>query len=597
MCASREAFTFEERGIRPPPRGAVTVGEADLDFIQLCGGDDVGLLRYVRSGGIALPHLMIPEALLQQHRADQAGGLSSKPPGSASILRRHNEEQQGQSGAAADVESALATAISHALWLWNAKTHMTNLASGLQTRLLLSAESWLPAPLAQIVFGQVPGTASAAKADALEAEEAEGHKSMLAKTDGPISCIAWHPHRSLVAIAHRATDCVFLYDLASDAWCTSVVQSPSMRGITSMAWQPNCGYTLAVGCTAGVCLWSLIPGPGARDAHKAPGLSEGRFSSWMTVLAYPPAKHTHAHQTEHSGDSRTAAHRSAASVSALAFSRCGQWLVAGHQTHGHLSIWDVALGTATPLKRSGSGNRAATLQVGFSPDGRYLVSTHAHGQLRLWETEGWSSRVWSDFGAHVTQFSWSPDSRSAFFAVAGRTDIFALALYRDPPSLDADVTVASSFVAHTAAVADGSDDPEQIRVGSAIKLLALDPKGQRLVVGFDNDDSSSADISLLAVYLVSTDALFRAGGDSSALMPLGYVRGPNWGKQRPPERSAGTESALRTDRPAKKKRVRVGSPTPSWIGFAPNFEPGALLSVAWANGKISLVPMLFQSGR
>ncbi|KAJ2758799.1 hypothetical protein IWQ56_005907, partial [Coemansia nantahalensis] len=313
MCAHREAFTFEERGIRPPPRGAVTVGEADLDFIQLRGGDDASLLRYVRSGGIAFPHLMIPEALLLRGD-DAAGGLSS-----ASILKRRSEERQGQNGAAADIDSVLATALSHALWLWNAKTHMTNLASGLQTRVLLSAESWLPAPLAQIVFGQVPGTASAAKADALAAEAAEGHRSMLAKTDGPVSCVAWHPHRSLVAIAHRATDCVFLYDLVSDAWCTSTLQSPGMQGITSMAWQPNCGYTLAVGCTAGVCLWSLVPGSGARDAQKVPSLGGTRFSSWMTVLAYPPAKDASAHQPQQAGDGRAAAHRTAASVSAIAF--------------------------------------------------------------------------------------------------------------------------------------------------------------------------------------------------------------------------------------------------------------------------------------
>ncbi|KAJ1734692.1 hypothetical protein LPJ61_000932 [Coemansia biformis] len=606
MCAGRTAFTFEERGIRPPPRDAVTVGEADLKFIQLRGGDDVGLLQYVRSGGIAFPHIMIPETL-QLRGAGQASGLGDGGPlSSASIVNRRRDEQQrqddadAQHGPSAAADSAFSMAFSHALWLWNAKTHMADLASGLQTRLLLSAESWLPAPLAQLVFGQIPGTASAAKADALETEEVEGQKNMLAKTDGPIGCIAWHPHRSLVAIAHRTSDCVFLYDLASDAWCTSVLQSASMKGIASMAWQPNCGYALAVGCTVGVCLWSLVPGSGARDpadAARAPSLGEARFSSWMTVLAYPPPKEARTHRKQPAEESWAAAHRSAASVSTVSFSHCGQWLVAGHQTHGHLSIWDVALGSATPLKRSGSSSRAATLQVSFSPDDRYLASMHANGQLRLWETEGWTSRVWSEFGAPVTQFSWSPDSRSAFFAVASSPDIFALALYRAPPSLDAEVTVASSFVAHAAAVTDGSVDPEQIRVGGAIKLLALDPKGQRLVVGFDDDDSSSADISLLAVYLVSTDALFRAGGDSSALMPLGYVRGPNWGKQRQLEKSTSAEPALRSDRSAKKKRVRVGSPTPSWIGFSPSFEPGALLTVAWANGKISLVPMIFQCGK
>ncbi|KAJ2103777.1 hypothetical protein GGI16_002898, partial [Coemansia sp. S142-1] len=122
--------------------------------------------------------------------------------------------------------------------------------------------------------------------------------------------------------------------------------------------------------------------------------------------------------------------------------------------------------------------------------------------------------------------------------------------------------------------------------------LALDPKGQRLVVSFDDDSASaSADISLLAVYLVNTDALFRAGASSGALMPLGYVRGPGWGKQHKQD----TDLALQ-ESSTRKKRVRLGLPIPSWFGFAPNFEPGALLSVAWANGKVSFVPMLFKPG-
>ncbi|KAJ2778658.1 hypothetical protein H4R18_004472 [Coemansia javaensis] len=592
MSAPRP-FTFEERGIRPPPPEAVTVGEADLALVQLRSGGDVELLRYVRGGGIAFPHIMVPESL-------QLRGSGATDGSAASIFRRDEQQEKD----AADAGPALPAVIAYALWLWNANTHIPNHINQLQTRALLLAESWLPAPLAQIVFGQVPGTASAAKASAREAEEAAGQRDMLAKTDGPVSCVAWHPHRSLVAIAHRATDCVLLYDLAGDAWCTSILQSPGMRGITSMAWQPNCGYTLAVGCAIGVCLWSLVPRPAepspasAAGGSRAPTLGETRFSPHMAVLAYPPSKDADGFQkTQRPGDDRAGLRRSAASVSALSFSSSGQWLVAGHQTHGHLTVWDVALGTATPLKRSGSSSRSATLQVGFSPDDRYLLSTHANRQLRLWETENWTSRVWSDFGSHVVQFAWSPDSRSVFFAAAGSPDIFALVLYRAPPSLDAEVALVTSFVAHTAAATDGSDDSELIRVGGAIKLLALDPKGQRLVVGFDND-SSSADISLLAVYMVSTDVLFRAGGDSSALMPLGYIRGPNWGKQRQPAEGAPAAPALKTtDRPAKKKRVRVGSPTPSWAGFSPNFEPGALLTVAWANGKISLVPMLFRCGR
>ncbi|KAJ2235544.1 hypothetical protein IWW45_002526 [Coemansia sp. RSA 485] len=593
MSAYRQITTFEERGIRPPSKESATVGETDLKFIHLRGGDDTGLLQYVRSGGIAFPHIMIPEAIqLRRPAQSSAVGLNEMLANESIFLRSASGP-----GANGNGSPALSTMVENIIWLWNAKENAAGLLNQLRTRALLAAESWLPGPVASAVFGMVPGTVSAAKADEAKFREAEGKRNMLAMSEGPVSCVAWHPHRSLIAIAHRATDTIFLYDMASDTWCSNVLQNTYMQGITSMAWQPNCGYTLAVGCTTGVCLWNIIPSANAQPSAEplsAPSLGSMQFSSWMTLMAFPPLRDQHRHPTRLSSTERTVFYRSSASVSSLAFSPSGQWLVTGHQSHGHLTVWDVSLGTATPLKRSGSTSSSATLQIGISPDGRYLVSTHANGHLRLWETESWSSRLWSDLPASVSQFAWSPDSRSMFFAVTGSAAIYALALFKPAPSLDAEITVASSFEPHATATLDGEEDAERIRVGGAIKSLAMDPKGQRLVVGFD-DDSASSDISLLAVYLVSTEALFRAGGSSCALMPLGYIRGPNWGKQSPHETEVPTDLITGQEKPSKKKRVRLGLPVPSWTGFAPNFGPGALLTVAWANGKISFVPMLFRT--
>ncbi|KAI8318496.1 tricorn protease domain 2-containing protein [Martensiomyces pterosporus] len=599
MCAYRVASTFEERGIRPPSKDSVTVGESDLKFVHLKDGKDTNLLQYVRSGGIAFPHIMIPETL-QVRAAIQPNKLGNKASVSREqIMRKPENQTEGDSqeeGHNGSVRSAVAAAIEHALWLWNAKQHASDFLHSVQTRSLLAAESWLPAPVASTIFGQVPGTASAAKADAMEAEQTEGQISMLTKTEGPIVCAAWHPHRSLIAIAHRATDAILLYDLANDMWCSNILQNAYMQGITSMAWQPNCGYSLAVGCSTGVCLWSILPAANAQSSSDgSPGLSSMQFSSWMSLLSFPPLSKDHNYPSLLDHEGKVPFHRTSTSVSALAFNPSGQWLIAGHQTHGHLTVWDVALGTATPLKRSGGSSHAATLHVSVSPNGCYAISTHANGQMRLWETEGWTSRVWSDFHANISQAVWSPDSRSVYFAVANSSEIYALALYKAPPSLEAEITVVSSFEGHATAAAD--NDLERIRVGGAIKSLALDPKGQRLVVGFD-DDSASADISLLAVYLVNTDALFRAGGDTSALMPLGYIRGPNWGRQHQLQNELAAEavlkSTLKSEKSSRKKRVRVGLPIPSWFDFAPNFEPGALLTVAWANGKVSFVPMLFK---
>ncbi|KAJ2640543.1 hypothetical protein GGF44_002539, partial [Coemansia sp. RSA 1694] len=203
MSAHRVHKTFGERGIRPPAKEYVTVGESDLKLIHLRNGEDTGLLQYVRNGGIAFPHIMVPETLQLRSAAKVGGG--------ASIMRKQQERDEASEDApGSEPRSALAAAVSQALWLWNAKQHASDLLTRAQMQALLRAESWLPALLAQAVFGRVAGSASAAAADAAEVAEAEGQRSMLAKTEGPISCIAWHPHRSLVAIAHRASDAVFL---------------------------------------------------------------------------------------------------------------------------------------------------------------------------------------------------------------------------------------------------------------------------------------------------------------------------------------------------------------------------------------------------
>ncbi|KAJ1946112.1 hypothetical protein EC988_005611, partial [Linderina pennispora] len=564
MNSYRVATTFEQCGLRPPSTESVTVGESDMKFIQLKNGDDTSLLQYVQDGGIAFPHIMVPEAL----KLRTAQSAISKE---SILLQSELNNTNSVAGAtAADSNgSAVATFVNSVLWLWNIKQHASTFTDQRRLDLLRLAESCMPAPVARIVLGSVNGTASAALAAQMEAEEAEGQRSIMTNIEGPISCIAWHPHRSLIAVAHRATDTVLLYDLANNTWCANILENMHMQGITSMAWQPCNGYTLAVGCRSGVCLWKLLPGAPASGYNSAqsataPSLGTVHLSAWMSLLSFPPLPDV-SESASHSNQVRpmnqnAAIPRSSTSVSALAFAPDGQWLITGHQTHGHLTVWDTALETATPLRRSGSTSRAATLSISVSPSGNYVASTHANNQLRLWETESWGSRVWSDFPANVSQLVWSPDSRSAFFSVVNGSSIFALAVYMGPPTLEVDISVVSTFEGHATTAVD--DATESIRVGGAIRSLALDPTGQRLVAGFDADATSS-DVTLLAAYMVNTAPLFQAGGDAHVLSPLGYIRGPNWGKQQKPHTDDNgddnqSKSSLKVEKPAtNKKRVRV----------------------------------------
>ncbi|KAJ2525962.1 hypothetical protein GGH20_003722, partial [Coemansia sp. RSA 1937] len=136
MCAYRSTATFEERGIRPPPWNSATVGESDLKFIHLRDGEDTGLLQYVRSGGIAFPHIMVPDQLQIRGVAKLS---TNEPVGGVSALHVVGDQSEQdsvvlQNKEADEANSALSTMVSHALWLWNAKQNIAELITRAQTR-------------------------------------------------------------------------------------------------------------------------------------------------------------------------------------------------------------------------------------------------------------------------------------------------------------------------------------------------------------------------------------------------------------------------------------------------------------------------------
>ncbi|KAJ1672917.1 hypothetical protein EV182_006234 [Spiromyces aspiralis] len=327
-----------------------------------------------------------------------------------------------------------------------------------------------------------------------------------ASQKGVIDCMAWHPHKSLLAMVHGETNSILIYDLANDMWFPNVLRHEKMTGIRSLAWQPSGGLTLAAGCNEGVALWRII------QPQPAP---------WMTLL-------------ECDGG---------AAVRMVGFDPFGRYLAAGSSS---LDIWDVALETKVTLRRSGRVDRA-----GWSPDGAYLYTLSDKG-LRVWDTKDWGCQVWKE---RIRCACWTSDSQGLFFCMEGASDVYMLIIESRI------VNVVGTFPSYRSSY-DGDED--DIIVGGAIDKMALDPTGSRLVLSFLPGDDAT-DPSLLAVYFVH----------SRELMPGGFIRGPDWGNVGP--------------------KVRFTNPGLSCMAFASHYEQGCLLGAAWANGKVSFIPMHFNS--
>ncbi len=129
----------------------------------------------------------------------------------------------------------------------------------------------------------------------------------------------------------------------------------------ALAWRPNCGQVLAVGCKAGVALWSLgrCPAGGAPAIRASVTGSPAAF--WLTFL---PTR-------GHGGGSlrcplaplcvrrcwlfaELAANLigscSAGAVTTLAWSPDGQFLAAASLDAPGFVVFDISLGTGTPLQ-------------------------------------------------------------------------------------------------------------------------------------------------------------------------------------------------------------------------------------------------------
>ncbi|RKP07138.1 hypothetical protein THASP1DRAFT_31049 [Thamnocephalis sphaerospora] len=565
---------FNEQTRPPPAEGAITVAEIDLEMVVLHNGrDDSAIQRYVAAGGVCYPHVMLPDKVstdghgsgdmqekarpnrereqrpaagtvrfeqdqrrLESERTGVVKRLQVRPVPGTVFSNADDARMDGTRGRRAaapklDVNTMDAASLQDNIaWLLQADSN--DMVRAFMKKLGFSGwEQWKRRwvdPVASVV---APPPSHV----------------VLPSVSWPATCIAWHPNKQVLGIAH-SNDMIYVYSMQNEAWFPDPLRHPMQRDLVQLNWRPNTAGTVAAVCREGIALWKL-PLHGWKAADGSP-------RAYMTWLQHPAIN----------------------DVSACAWDPSGQYPL-----HATLLIWHVATETVTPLRRVGSG----VAELAWSPDGQYLCAAPNDGDaLRVWETRNWTTFRAAELTTGVTTVCWTPNSQHLLFTLQGDTHVYVMQLLPTPRALEFKVLERPHSMASFVLSDEGG---KPIRVGGVIRRMALDPHGERLVVVFEPAADASRQeretrtrgavstqmtgSELIAVFMVRLSSWL---GERRPLLPSGFIRGPP-----PPEYEP-------TD-------VLDGARQPHAVAvaFAPHFDRGSLLAVVWDHGKVTFVPFFY----
>ena len=428
-------------------------------------------------------------------------------------------------------------------------------------------------------------------------------------TASPFRAFAWHRYQQRFAVAYNrgGAELVSVYDVALESWEATSLQHGYQHGIRCMEWQPLAGNTLAVGCASGLCVW--------RRSRSMYGAGGERLvgGAWMEMLReeghYP--------------------------VLSLSWAPGGRLLATAAPSQRQIIVWDVAAGASasTPLRWFDGGE--ATL-VRWSPDdaGEYLFAASTDCSLRVWETSSWRCEKWDGLRAPVQTACWKPGGRIILFALAGSSLVYSMALRHHPPRIEGVVAMAAD-------VAGLYEEPSQIARSyddaAADRGALLRDEGPRRVGGERAAGGgggalarSSGGNSQVRIWSMawSND---RHGGERLVVTVRrrqhdgegegkgeggGEGEGKGEGGRRGDDGGEGGGAASEEDMSSWEQQVAVFSVQQRPVlqlhprgfirgpdnGSAPHlpcfaaqtaFTKGALMSVCWTGGKISLFPFHF----
>ena len=213
-----------------------------------------------------------------------------------------------------------------------------------------------------------------------------------------------------------------------------------------IAWSPVLPGCLAVGCRAGIMVWTR------RD-------KTADFT--LRVL-------------NNNNNGGGGGGGSEAGVSALAWSPFGDLIAAAAAGSDVLQLWDVNANVCSTLKEW-DGSPAIKYLV-WSPGGNRLLVTTEGGTFRIWSAaSSWKVEQQFDGAGPIVAAAWSRDGKELLFAEEGNSQIF-------------------SIMFHTGAPETPRPIYDTRKIGLAIADMAWDPANARLAVTFSvaADDANDA---------------------------------------------------------------------------------------------------------
>ncbi|KAJ3123715.1 hypothetical protein HK098_001693 [Nowakowskiella sp. JEL0407] len=297
-------------------------------------------------------------------------------------------------------------------------------------------------------------------------------------------------------------------------------------------------------------------------------------AAWMTFLSYPLFHN----------------------VSCLSWSPDGIYLAVGSGTSSTILIWNAILETCTPLR---NGSWKGTREIKWSNDGSYLVQVGFSNQIRFWETHSWTNKF-KIMNGKVHSVFWMKDNKTIIYGLEDTAKVYA-------------IRILNGFVITECAVSDlapslnlicGNDT---MNVTGPIKKMELNASNSRLAVTFgplvqskdkQNDEDDDDSVERSTVFSSEVLAMFTFEEANLRFRLNGYIEGPKWNRKMvlsnpssPFYESVTTSNPTSQDEEDDNFELK---PVPDVFQFAKQFDRGALLSVAWENGKIGFIPCHFK---
>ncbi|KAL7161497.1 hypothetical protein ACSBR2_042040 [Camellia fascicularis] len=196
--------------------------------------------------------------------------------------------------------------------------------------------------------------------------------------------VSWHRHKHILAFISGPNHVTIRdYEDSAERKEPCNLTHESQRDVKLLEWRPNSGMTLSVACKGRICIWTAsYPGNAAsvRSGVTSGTVVRGTGTRWTLV------DFLRSHDDEQ--------------ISALSWSPDGRYLASGSYEGSSFTIWDVAQGRGTPIRR---GLRGISM-LKWSPTGDYFFRSEVDGTVYVWETNTWTSEPWSSTNGLSTEF-------------------------------------------------------------------------------------------------------------------------------------------------------------------------------------------------